>query len=190
MKSSLIISIFFILFFSIKSYGQELNRKGLISELKADETSLFVINGSAFSHSDSLKLDEQLNKIDKTKISEITILKNEGKISHQRNDVIIINYATKLPKKVINEKLKDAKQKFKDEYFSFSQHIKSDAQDPVLYLNGNKIHHTEPKEILNSLKSNEIAYIYFLQTQQNEEYHGQNAKNGIVIIWTNNKIRE
>ena len=173
---------------SLKSYGQDFKRKDLISKLKADEESLFVINGFAFPISDRLKLDEKLNKIDKTKISEITILKNEGKISHQRNDVIIINYATRLPQKVINKKLKEAKLKFKDEYFSFSQHIKSDAQDPVLYVNGNKIHHTETKEILNRLKSNKIAYVYLSQTQQSEEYHGQNAKNGIVIIWTMDKI--
>ena len=173
---------------SLKSYGQELKRKDLISKLKADNESLFVINGFAYPNSDSLKLDEELNKIDKTKLSEITILKNEGRISHQRNDVIIINYATKLQQKVINEKFKETKLKFKDEYFGFSQHIKSDAQDPVLYVNGNKIHYTEPKETLNRLKSNEIAYVYLSQTKQSEEYHGQNAKNGIVIVWTNDKI--
>lgn len=190
MKSLLKILILTILFSGTKAYAQDLNRNDLISQLKADKESLFVINGIAFSYSDSLKLDTELSKIDNNKISEITILKNEGKISHQRNDVIIIQYATKLSKKIVRTKLKEVKPKFKDEYYSFSQHIYTYAKDPVLYLNGSKIHHTETKKMLNNLKVNEIAYIYFSQTSQSEEYHGQNAKNGMVVIWTKDKLKD
>lgn len=93
-------------------------------------------------------------------------------------------------KKIVKTKRKEIKLKFTDEYNSFSQHIYTDAKDPVLYLNGNKIHHTETKKVMNKLKLNDIAYIYFLQTPQSQEYYGQNAKNGIVVIWTNNKLTE
>lgn len=84
--------------------------------------------------------------------------------------------------------MKEIKLKFKDEYISFSQHIYYNAKDPVLYLNGNKIHHTEAKKQINRQKVNDIAYIYFSKTPQSEEYHGQNAKNGVVIIWTKDKL--
>lgn len=137
-----------------------------------------------------MKIDVELKRIDKNKISELTILKNEGKISHQRNDVIIIQYAFKLSKKVIKEKLIEINTKFTDKYHGFSQHIYTDAKDPVLYLNGNKIHHTEIKKTLNDLNVNNIGYIYFSQSSQSEEFHGQNAKNGIVIIWTKDKLTE
>ena len=182
MKIRFNILILTILFLSIKSFAQDLKRKDLISQLKADKETLFVINGIAFSYSDSLNLDVELNKI--------AILKNDGKISHQINDVIIIQYATELPKKIIKQKLNEIKPKFKDKYHGFSQHIFVDAKNPVLYLNGNKIHHTEIKTTLKDLKLNNIGYVYFSQLPQSEEYHGQNAKNGIVTIWTKDKLTE
>ncbi|RZJ77605.1 MAG: hypothetical protein EOO47_16330 [Flavobacterium sp.] len=190
MKTLLKILILTTLFIGTKLYAQELTRKNLISQLKADKEPLFVINGIPFSYSDSLKLDVELKRIDKNKISEITILKNEGKISHQRNDVIIIQYAFKLSKKVIKEKLIEIKTKFTDKYHGFSQHIYTDAKDSVLYLNGNRIHHTEINNLIHNLKINNIGYIYLSQTPQSQEYHGQNAKNGIVLIWTNDKLTE
>ncbi|WP_312553341.1 hypothetical protein [Empedobacter brevis] len=177
-----------VLFISLKSFSQDVNRKDLITQLKADKESTFVINGMGFSFSDSLKLDSELSKIDTKKISEITILKNKGQVPHLRNDVIVIQYATQFPEKIIKTSLKEIKLKFKDEYISFSQHIYYDAKDPVLYLNGNKIHHTETKKQINRQKVNDIAYIYFSKTPQSEEYHGQNAKNGVVIIWTKDKL--
>lgn len=104
MKILLKIIILTDLFLGTKLYAQDLDRKNLISQLNTDKESLFVINGILFSPSDSLKLDTELNKIDKNKISEITILKNERKICHQRQDVIIIQYATKLSKKNSQDK--------------------------------------------------------------------------------------
>ena len=190
MKTLIKILILIILFLGTKLYAQDLNRENLISQLKAGKEPLFVINGIAFSYSDSLKLNVELKKIDNNKISEITIVKNDGKISHQRNDVIIIQYACKLSKKILKEKLNEIKPKFKDKYNGFSQHIFVDAKDPVLYLNGNKIHHTEIKTTLNDLKFNNIGYIYFSHLPQSEESHGQNAKNGIVTIWTKDKLTE
>ncbi|MDM1071262.1 hypothetical protein HX001_02020 [Empedobacter brevis] len=177
-----------VLFISLKSFSQDVNRKDLITQLKADKESTFVINGMGFSFSDSLKLDSELSKIDTKKIAEIIILKNKGQVTYLRSDVIVIQYATQLPKKIIKTSLKEIKLKFKDEYISFSQHVYYDAKDPVLYLNGNKIHHTEAKKQINRQKINDIAYIYFSKTPQSEEYHGQNAKNGVVIIWTKDKL--
>lgn len=190
MKTVLKLLILTAISIGTKSFAQDLKRENLISQLKADKEPLFVINGIPFSYSDSLKLDIELKRIDKNKISEITILKNDGKISHQRNDVIIIQYASKLSKKVVKEKLTKIKSIFNDKYHGFSQHIFINAKDPVLYLNGNKIHHTEINNLLNSLKVQDIGYIYFLERPQSQEYHGQNAKNGIVIIWTNDKLTE
>ena len=109
MKFYYTILILTILLWEIKANAQDLNRKDLMTQLKADKKALIVINGLAFSPSDSLKIDSLLNKIDNKKISEITILKNDGKISHQRNDVIIIQYATEdPPKKIIKTNIEDS----------------------------------------------------------------------------------
>jgi len=75
--------------------SKDFNRKAIILALKADKESLFVINGVAFIYSDSLKLDIELNKIKPNNISKMILFKNTGKISHQRNDLIIIKYAEK-----------------------------------------------------------------------------------------------
>lgn len=88
------------LFISLKSFSQDINRKDLITQLKADKESTFVINGMGFSFSDSLKLDSELSKIDTKKIAEIIILKNKGQVPHLRNDVIVIQYATQLSEKM------------------------------------------------------------------------------------------
>ena len=190
MKTILKLLILTAIFIGTKSFAQDLKRKDLISQLKAEKEPLFVINGIPFPYSDSLNLDIELKRIDKNKISVITIIKNDRKISHERNDVIIIQYATKLSKKFVKEKLTAIKPKFKDKYHGFSQHLFIDAKDPVLYFNGSKIHHTEISNLLNNLKVQNIAYIYFSEGSQSQEYHGQNAKNGIVIIWTNDKLTE
>ena len=190
MKLLIKILSFIFCIYGLKSNAQKLERQSLIEQFKADRESLFVINGIPFNFTGSLKIDEELKKIENNKISEITILKNEGKISHQRADVIIIQYATELSQKIIEEKLKEIKPKFKDKYYGFSQHIYIDAKDPVLYLNGNKIQHTQTNSVINKLDKNKIAYIYYSQTQQSAEYHGQNAKNGIVLIWTKTGLRK
>ena len=184
------ILVFIIFFFGIKSYAQDLNRKNLISQLKADEKSLFVINGLAFLENDSLKLDKELSQIEKSKIVDISIIRDDGKLLHPRKDVILINYAVLLSKRTIRKKLREIKSKFNDEYISFSQHIYSNSKDPVLYLNGNKIHHTESKKVVNRLKKNKTGYIFYSQAPQDENYHGQNAKNGFVAIWTNDRLKK
>jgi hypothetical protein len=190
MRSWFKISIILICFSGIKTNAQVVKRLNLITQLKADKESNFVINGLAYFISDTSKLDEVLSKIETSKISEIAVLKNDGKISHQRKDVIIIQYATQLEKKIIKAKFKEIKPKFKDEYLSFSQHVFSNAKDPILYLNGNKIHHTKTTKAIASLKRHEIGYIYLSDSAQSEEYHGQNAINGIVIIWTKDKLNQ
>ncbi len=183
-----IILILKALFLGHGTYAQQISRANLIIQLKAERESIFVINGAAYLFTDSMKIDAELSKIDKEKIAEITIFKNNGKIPHQRNDVILIQHAVVLPPKIKKQKFNFIKPKFKDEYNGFSQHIYSDAKDPVLYVNGNKIHHTEVKKWINKLKLNDIAYVYYAETMQQEEYHGKNAKNGIVIIWTKDKL--
>src|SRR5690554_8024958 len=103
-----------------------------------------------------MNIDVELKRIDKNKISEITILKNEGKISHQRNDVIILQYAFKLSKKAIKETLIEINTKFTDKYHGSSQHIYTDANDTVLHSNQNKIHHTDIKIKLHNSTVNNI----------------------------------
>lgn len=189
MKFHLEISILLISILGLNLNAQDLNRKNLIEQLKAEKESIFVINGNAFLIADSLKLDKELSSIQTKKIADITIFKDDGKLSHPMKNFIIINYATKLKSNLIKKKWKEIKPKFSDEYYGFSSHIYTESKDSVLYINGYKIHHTEVKNVIKNFKINNIGYIYYSQSPVNSEYYGQNAKNGLVIIWSKEKLK-
>ncbi len=77
-----------------------------------------------------------------------------------------------------------AKSLFVDKYFSFTNHIYIDSKDPVLIIDNRSIHHTEIKESLDMLNPEDIYDISVGQTPVPPSIYGQNAKNGLVQIWT------
>ncbi|WP_199119034.1 hypothetical protein [Pedobacter sp. ASV28] len=93
-------------------------------------------------------------------LADITILKDEGKLSLQHNDIILINYAELLKPKIIKRKLAEAKALFVDTYIGFSQHIFDNAKDPVLYIDNQKIHHTEIRAAIKQLNVRHLAYLF------------------------------
>ena len=188
MKFSIKIVLIFLFGILMNLNAQNLDRKNLLKHFNAEKNNLFVINGLPYFQKDSVDLDKKLKQINKLKLSEISFLKNDGKLSHTNSNIIIINYAELLSQKTIKKKFKEIKPRFQDEYQSFSQHLYENAKNPVLYLNGEKIQHTEATKIVNKLRRKDIGYIYTSKTKQNPEYHVQNAKNGIVIIWTAEKL--
>ena len=87
--------------------------------------------------------------------------------------------------------LTEAKKVFQDQYTSFSQHIHPDAKDPVLVIDNKTIQHTLVKETLNKINPQDIYDIsvnnYFPVPST---LYGQNAKNGLVQIWTKKNYKE
>lgn len=160
-------------------HAQDLNRNDLTLQFKADKESSFIINGESYSAADSLKLNQQLKGIDRSKVCEIGVIKKHDRFPHQQQDVIILTHAVLMSRKSIKYKLKEIKPKF-------SEPINS--KDPVLFLDGNRIQADNSKKIINSQKPNGIGYICFAETEQSSEYHSVDSKNGIVFIWTKNKL--
>ncbi|WP_413511204.1 hypothetical protein [Myroides odoratus] len=148
--------------------AQNLNKEELIQHLKASPNTFFVINGNVFSPEETT-LQEELNKIDPIKIVSIDLLKTADQFFCIREDTIVINYAYDLPSDQIGSKLKEIVPRFVDEYYGYSAHFFSNAKNPVLYINGHKIQHTEAKKLINELKASQIAYIYANQTLQSVE---------------------
>src|SRR5690606_40214398 len=105
-------------------------------------------------------------------------------------NIIIIKNTNNKKKKKIKQKLRKLNKLFKDNYISSSQHIYLDAKDPVLFIDNQKIFHTEIKKKLSNLKPQNIADISIKKEPQSSKMHGQNAKNGIVIIWTKNGLNK
>lgn len=188
MKFWLKIFTIFVYFISIQINAQELNRKNLILNFKTDKESLFVINGIPFLPSDSIKLGKELGKIDTSKIVGITALKNSGIVSPERKDVIVINYAVVLDKKLVRKKFKEIKSKFNDKYINRSQLILSNLKDPVLIINGKTINPNQSKSILRKLKKSKIAYIFYSKVAVKINESNSNYENGTIIIWTKDKL--
>lgn len=160
-----------------------LERGKLIETFKLRANTVFVINGIPYSEKDSLTLNEKLRNISQI-VSGITSIKNEGQIGMGRNDVILISYASILKPKIVQKKYRKVKKLFADIYYGSSQHIFTDGTDPVLYVDNKKVFHFEANKVVRNLKEKEIADIIIKLEPQEEQYLGQNAKNGVVIIWT------
>lgn len=85
------------------------------------------------------------------------------------------------------KELEAVKNRFIDQYEFRSQHIMTNSKDPVLYVDGNKIHHAEAMKEVTELKAKEIQFIVSVNHAPTS-YYGQNAKNGLVRIYTKNKV--
>jgi len=170
------------------SFRELFNRKDIINKFKLNDNAVFVINGISYSQKDSLKLNDKLNSINRKTLTDFTFIKNNGQIGIGDNDIVVIKYAIIQPQKYIKEKHSELNKLFVDKYISSSQHIYLDAKDPILFIDNQKIFHTEIKKMLSSLKTKDIADISIKKEPQSLEMFGQNAKNGIIIIWTKNGL--
>jgi hypothetical protein len=146
---------------------------------------MYVINGIPFSATDSIKIDSALQANGLKYLVSIDILKEAASnLMHNNNDVVVVTFAYNQKLKRKRELFKKARQSFVDKYVSFSQHIFADAKDPVLYIDNVLIHHTEAKEKLKELTLKSVYYIDYNDKAVSAEHYGQNAKNGLVRIWT------
>ena len=169
MKKICIILLLFLSHFSINANAQGLNKQSLVSQLSVDKQTIFIINGVSYTHFDSISLENELGKIDVTKIAEVTILKTTNNAIHSVNDAIIINYATLLPNKILRKKLKQVKANL------------SATQDSIIYTlnyNGTKIEATETRKTLKRLKARNIGYVHATKVTNDK-----NQENN-VFIWS------
>jgi hypothetical protein len=75
----------------------------------------------------------------------------------------------------------------------FSKHIFDNAKDPVLYIDHQKVHHTEIRAAVKQLNVRHIAYLFIQKEPQLAIHYEQNAKNSMVKVWTKvqlEKIKE
>ena len=149
---------------------------------------LYIINGTLFNESDSIKIDSALNSYSLQYLVDIDFVTcQQMNFPHCFNDIILITIAYDQKGKVKRQLLRKVNSRFVDNYVSFSQHIFTDGKDPVLYINNELIHHSEAKERIQALTSKNVYYIHYNDKPVSPEYYGQNAKNGLVRIWTISK---
>lgn len=177
---------------SIYSYSQIVDKRAIDDRVKLidttkdkSQTRLYVINGIPFDEQDSIKIDSTLKSYDPKYLVDVNFVTcRQMNLPHCNGDIVIVLFAYNQKNKTKRHLLKKVRQSFTDNYVSFSQHIFIDAKDPVLYIDNKLIHHTETKEKIKSLRFNRVYYIDFNDKPVSELHYGQNAKNGLVRIWT------
>lgn len=189
MKTPFKILFFILIFIQFNSYGQEKNRRSIISKSNLTENTTFIINGIAYDYTDSLRLDMELEKIDLNKIVNVSILRDntETFIHRTRGDVLMIEYATIQPEKNIRKQFKKVKRKYKHLCIVNCKYYRS--KEPLLFINGESIQQTERKKTLNQLKTKDIGFIY-IQKPLSKEHSGEDVNNGKVTIWTKDKLEQ
>ncbi len=149
------------------------------------DVSLYVVDGLSYSVDDSLRLNQTLSAFTEDTFAGVDYL-NVGKLptAHNWNKfVILISSKKRISNKQKRSYLKIAKSRFKPNVIKLP-HIAIDSTDPVLILNGRRILHYECYNILNQIRVGDISYIHISHSSVPLEYYGQNAKNGLIQIWT------
>lgn len=184
MKKKIILITIILTFYQVLQ-SQTLEKSIIDKKLELQGDAVYVVNGLSYEQKDSLKLNSVLKSFSLDHLVELTKLKNDGGIVRcTSKDIAIVYFATQQTDKEINNKLKIVKDKFPDKYFGHSQHILNDSKNPVLIIDNKTVHHTEAKELIEKIKTNDIFFIDFKTEPQPAEFYGQNAKNGLVRIWT------
>jgi hypothetical protein len=184
--------MFFLSFLQVAS-GQTLNKKSIDwwvtkcdTNVKSNLINLYLIDGNGFAPADSLKLNSVLKKISYRQLLSIDFHKTEEVLptTEVPGRIIIIvsrkgNQSLELKKQL----LKEAISKYEKPKF-YTNHIQSDSPEPVLTVNDKLIFHSDCYHELLKIRKSSIYAINIYSHHVPEEYYGQNAKNGLVQIWT------
>ncbi len=159
--------------------AQQFDKRLLDEKVKLIDTAFrfkqttYIINGIPFFEADSIKIDSalQANGL-KYLISIGTLDKTTRNLIHNDNDIVLVAFAYRQKTKRKRELFKKVKQSFED------------AKGPVLYIDNILIHYTEAKRKIKALTLKSIYYIDYNSKPVSAESYGENAKNGLVKIWT------
>lgn len=188
MKTLLLIFTFICL---TQLKAQTIDKDYIVKWIKLADTTFDVdavvkysIDRESYDTTDTAKLNNRLRQISVDRLKAIFF-------SNYKTDNYVPGSGTIYVQSIQQQTAEDAKAWFEkakslftDKYYSFSNHIFIDAKDPVLIIDNRSIHHTEVKEYLDKLNPEDIYDISVGQTPVPASMYGQNAKNGLVQIWT------
>lgn len=198
LASSPLRQIFTILFllFVTGSHGQ-VTDKAFIDrwlrlcdeKIEIDSVRAYYIDRQYFT--DTAKINARLKTIPPRNIKSIFYSKMKTDNYVPGRGSIYVMTIQKMDTKDVKAWMKDAKKLYVDKYVSYSQHILTNSRDPVLVIDGQAISATIAKAALEKIDPNEI---YDMSVNGHfpvpTSLFGQNAKNGLVQIWTKQKYKE
>ncbi len=150
-----------------------------------EEKKIYVINGIVVTAQDDHSIDSVIQSYNPRHLVDVNFIAcRQMNLPHCINNVVVIRFAYQQKKKIKQSLLKKIRQRFTDNYTFFSHHIFTNAKDPVLYVDNKVIHHSEAKQTIHKLKQAALYYIDFTDQPASVLHYGQNAKNGLVRIWT------
>ena len=171
--------------------AQNIDKDYVIKWIKAADSTFDVeavvkysIDRESYYTTDTAKLNSRLQLISTNRIKGIFFSKYKTDNYVPGKGTIYILTVQKQTPDDAKEWLEEAKKLFVDEYASFSQHIFTNAKDPVLIIDNRSVHHTEIKLAFEALDTKYIYDIYLSPSAVPFSIYGQNAKNGLVQIWT------
>lgn len=171
--------------------AQNIDKDYIVKWIKMADTTFDVdavvkysINRESFYTTDTLKLNNRLRQISTDKLKAVFFSKFKTDNYVPGKGTIYVQSIQQLATEDVKIWLDNAKKLFVDQYASFSNHIHSNSKDPVLVIDNRHIHHTEVKISLEKLNPGDIYDISVGQTPVPALMYGQNAKNGLVQIWT------
>jgi len=183
-----------VLLFIFKSAaGQTLNKKYIDdwvikcdTSIKLSKINLYSLRGRVYEPNDSIKLNTDLENISFSKLLSIDFYRTEDIIptTGAPGKIIVLiaikgNQSTKQKRKFLEEAIT----KYNPMQLP-TNHIPSDSKEPVLLINGKEIFHSDCYRELLKMRKNYIYAVDIYMHQVPQEYYGQNAKNGLIQIWT------
>jgi hypothetical protein len=185
--------IIFFLLFASRINAQSVNKTYIDNwVLKCDSTyklskiNGYLFEGNLYTQADSAKLNYNLKSLLHTNLLAIDPFWTEeifpntniaGKL------IVLIFSRGKQSQKDKEENLKTAISKYPKPQL-YQNHIASNSTEPVLLINGKMIFHADCSHKIAAIKRKSIADIYYVKHPVPTEYFGQNAKNGLIQIWT------
>jgi hypothetical protein len=137
------------------------------------------------------KINARLNTIPVSKIKSIRYSRMKKDNYVPGRGSIFVMTIQKMATRDVEAWMKDARKLFRDKYSSYSQHILTNSRDPVLVIDGQQVSATIAKVTLDKIDPREI---YDISVNEHSPapmtLFGQNAKNGVVQIWTKQKYQE
>lgn len=172
------------------SYGQVTDKafvdrwlKLCDEKIEVDSVRAYFIDREYFT--DTAKINARLRMVPPKTIKSILYSKMKRDNYVPGKGTIYVATIQRMDLNDIESWVKAAKQLFVDKYVSQSQHILADSKDPVLVIDGQSVSPTIAKAALNKINPKEIYDISvngFFPVPAS--IFGQNAKNGLVQIWT------
>jgi hypothetical protein len=183
--------IFFLLFISTNTFtfGQKLDKEYIDNWIKEtyinstiSEFTLYVLDGNPI---DKMDVNKELIKYQTKDISSINYLKkkflNEIYCAPDEGAILIRTFKKKNDKyfkKFLKKEFNRLKQKFE------KTDVNSQMNYPSVVINDKVIDNKLIKAEINKIELKTILDINIIDVPTNEKKYGENAKNGLIIIFT------